>query len=101
METAISQHDSTLEISISGKFTFADNAPFRDILQKFKESGTQQAILDFSRLEFIDSAALGMLLLAREEADASNVRLSIKSPTGQPLKMFQVSRFEDLFTIVS
>jgi anti-anti-sigma factor len=89
---------STCNIAIDGKFTFSDNGSFREIIGLF--DGKQNTfILDFSAVEFVDSAALGMLLLAREEADKRGITLEIRKPQGQVKKMFNVSKFDTLFNI--
>jgi anti-anti-sigma factor len=84
---------------MSGKFTFADHEAFRAIIALIKSKQHQMIAFDVEGIEFVDSAALGMLLIAREEAETANVDIIIKNPTGQIEKMFRVSKFDSLFKI--
>jgi len=55
--------------------------------------------VDLADVEFIDSAGLGMLLLARDEISKKSSSLTLKSPQGQVQRMFSVARFEQMFDI--
>lgn len=88
-----------LENKFSGKFTFADNQIVKDMLANFKGDNLKEIEIDLSEVEFVDSAALGMFLLIKEETDRANMKLIIKNPQGQVKKMFELSRFYDLFQI--
>ena len=50
-------------------------------------------------VSFIDSAALGMLLLAHDEAKNNNKSISISGVQGQVKKMFDITRMNTMFTI--
>ena len=86
-------------VSISGKFTFADHMEFRTILEKIRDAGVRQIVLNVSQLEFVDSAALGMFLLARDEAEKQVKSLVIAGANGQVKKMFDVAKFNTLFSM--
>lgn len=87
------------EVSMKGKFTFSDHKDFKSVLSIFSDSSIKSLVLHFSAVEFVDSAALGILLLARDEAQKCAKELIITNPVGQVKKMFEISRFYDLFTI--
>ena len=87
------------EVSISGKFTFSDHQEFKSIFAILSDKDIKSIHLDFENVEFIDSAALGILLLARDESEKTGTTLVLQKPTGQVKKMFEVSRFYDLFQI--
>ena len=93
------QTGTSCEVLIDGKFTFSDHSTFREIISLMK-TGISSISLDLSKLEFVDSAALGMFLLAREEAGKNGVTVTLKNPQGQVKKMFSVSKFESLFNII-
>lgn len=88
------------KIKISEKFTFSDHLEFKKILESFDGNAFKNMEIDVSGLEFIDSAALGLLLLLRERTAQSQVKLSLIKPQGQVQKMFRISRFYELFNIV-
>ena len=99
MEIRKSSNGSHYSFSLSGKFTFSDHSSFKSIIDTLKSGEVSSVSLDLSNLDFVDSAALGMLLIAREEAEKNNMSLTIIKPTGQIDKMFKISKFDTLFNI--
>lgn len=92
--------NGTYNITLSGKFTFSDHANFKQLFESFADDKVNQVVVDMADVEFIDSAGLGILLLARDEGEKASVKLSLKEPKGQVKKMFEVSRFYEFFDIV-
>lgn len=97
----ISKHfsDNACDVRFSGRFTFDAHQEFRDILRLFERPDIRQVNIDVSQVDFIDSAALGMLLLANDEASKSNRTLVIRGATGQVKKMFNLAQFNTIFTL--
>ena len=92
------QHGS-YHVTMRGSFTFSDHLAFRDILKEMATEGVNNVAFYLSEVEFVDSAALGMLLLARESAEKQHKNLTLHGATGQVKKMFDMSQFERLFTL--
>lgn len=90
---------TTREIRFSGRMTFADNEVFRRVLDEFGEGGTTGVALDLGGLDFLDSAGLGMLLLAKETAGERNLRLMVRGARGQVQKMLDLAHFKELLDI--
>jgi anti-anti-sigma factor len=89
--------DHMVSIRLKGQFTFNDNKHFRGILSMLDRPGISTLSLHFDHVEFIDSAALGMLLLLRDEAATRKISLELRGATGQTLKMFSVAQFNTIF----
>lgn len=87
-------------ICMQGKFTFNDNSAFREILEELPAAPGRHIILDMRDLEFVDSAALGMLMLAHEKAADCEKMIVIRGAAGQVLKMLTMARFDTYFTFV-
>ena len=85
------------EVLLRGQFTFFDTTLFTKIRDMFTIAGTALVVLNFREVDFIDSAALGMLLLAREEAEEKQVRLVLAQPSRAVEKAFRISAFDTLF----
>ncbi|MDE3060492.1 MAG: STAS domain-containing protein [Pseudomonadota bacterium] len=99
MQIAMRHTAETCDVTLSGTFTFSDSTAFRDVLAQIGEPKVQRVVLHMAKVEFVDSAALGMLLLANDEAAKYQKSLIINGPTGQVRKMFDLARFNTLFTI--
>lgn len=99
MEIKKSGNMDMVTFTLIGKFTFSDHRAFRVIIESMKVGESKNYTLDLSRLEFVDSAALGMFLVARDEARKHNIKITLKGAYGHVLKMFQMSNFSSLFTL--
>ena len=99
MEHSAITNGEILELNLSGKFTFSDNRVFSKILEEIEKSSYKKVIIDLHAVDFIDSAALGILLLIRDKCDKSATLLIIRNPKGQVKQMFDISRFGDLFNV--
>ncbi len=86
-------------VVLEGQFTFSDNMAFRAITEEVAKQSVSQVIVDVGTLEYIDSAALGMFLLLRDFAQKRHISLTLKGAQGQVKKVFDVSRFDQLFTL--
>ena len=86
-------------VSLRGSFTFQDHHSFRAMLDALNAAGGERKLLDLSQVEFIDSAALGMLLIAADEIDRKHGKLVLRNPSAPLAKLFELSAMDTLFTI--
>ncbi|MBI1954310.1 MAG: STAS domain-containing protein [Proteobacteria bacterium] len=86
-------------IELKGRLTFSDYATFREMLQIFSENPVKKCFFNLSELEFIDSAGLGMLLIARDKIQTTKGHLILKGAQGQVKKMLDLGRFDSLFIL--
>lgn len=93
------QSDNIHELILSGRFTFSDFPAFRRLVSDVLEQPVNGYVIDLENVEFIDSAGLGMLLLARDEAVRKGRPVSLRRPQGQVQRVLAVARFGTLFTI--
>ena len=91
--------DEHFVATFSEELSFTDHGIFRDILQNMIESGKKKFVIELSRLTSIDSAGLGMFLVASEEAEKGNWNLILRSPQGQVKQMLDLARFGDMVAI--
>lgn len=88
---------SSVLIKITGRFDFNAHHDFRNIYRNEKASAAYT--IDMSGTEYIDSSALGMLLLLREHAGNESANITIEGCNEEIKKIFAISNFEKLFTI--
>lgn len=89
---------SELIIAIKGRFDFTSHQDFRSAYEALEKKPLRYCI-DMHDTTYLDSSALGMLLLLRDHAggDASDVKLINCSPDVR--KILTISNFEKLFNI--
>jgi len=91
-------HD-TLTIAISGEFNFNMRTEFRNGYEK-QPPGIKKYILDFSAVTWMDSSALGMLMLLREAVGGNSADITIAGAKSGVLSILKVTQFHKVFKIV-
>lgn len=86
-------------VTLKGRFTFSDYSMFRNMLASMEESGKKKHVMCLSEVEFIDSAALGMLLIAHDEAKRLGWTVSLRRPLGQVKRTLEIASMHSLFPI--
>ena len=88
----------TLTIRIQGRFDFSAHQEFRNAYEAVDKSPSAYCV-DMNETTYLDSSALGMLLLLRDHAggDTSNIEIVNCSPDVK--KILTISNFEQLFSI--
>jgi len=98
----ITRQDDTnrLLLKLSGRFDFHSHKDFRSAYEQALESKQSNRIeVDFAGVDYLDSSALGMLLLLREKADASGKQIVLTGLQGTVKQVLDVANFGKLFTI--
>lgn len=93
------QKAGKLTISLDEKFNFSEHKAFRESYES--SPSNCNFIVDFSKTRYLDSSALGMLLLLREHADSDKSRRHLINCNQDILGILSIARFEMLFTINS
>ncbi len=100
MKYVESNVDGQCVMKLSESLTFADHQAFRDMLKKLEDGQRKSCCFDISQLVSIDSAGLGMFLIAKDHSQQNDWQMSIKGPQGQVGSVMKLAKFEDIFTIV-
>lgn len=99
MDIALNRNNQHCEAMLQGEFVFSDNHKFKKDVLRLLDEGIVSLTLNFQGVTFVDSAALGMLLLLRDKASQRHITLTLNNPQGQVRKVFDISRFDQLFKI--
>ncbi len=87
-----------LTIKIQGRFDFSAHQEFRDAYEKANDDA-RDYVVDMRETTYLDSSALGMLLLLRDHAGGDNAKIEIVNCNPDVKKILTISNFEQLFTI--
>ena len=90
--------DQTLKIVIDGRFDFSQHAAFREAYES-AETQISSYEIDLSETSYLDSSALGMLLLLRDHAGGADAKIAINHCNDDVKKILKISNFEQLFSI--
>lgn len=87
-------------VRIQGPLMVADVDAFRQsFAQWFSQSGCRNVVVDMSKLELLDSAGLGALVAAAQQARERGGDLKFASLQKRPRLVFELTRSYKLFDI--
>lgn len=92
--------DKKLHIFLKGHLTFSDCLIFRELTEHVRNENNVHYLIDLSELDFIDTAGLGMLILARDTIAQKNAKIQLKGLQGQVEKMLHFSQLNHLFSVI-
>lgn len=87
-----------LKIRIDGRFDFSQHSAFRSAYET-NSGDVDEYEIDMSETSYLDSSALGMLLLLRDHAGGADANIAISHCNDDIRKVLTVSNFEQLFSI--
>ena len=88
-----------LVVHLQGVLTFDDHERFRELATAIADSEADTAVLDLSGLTMIDSAGIGMLIMANDRAAKRGKTLRLRGVSGQVAKVVELSRIEQIIPI--
>jgi anti-anti-sigma factor len=83
-------------VTIRGRFNFACYDEFHRVIGPAEPTSY---VIDLRNVDYIDSAALGMLLLLRERVKEDRGRIKLMAGAGQPSEVLKLANFATLFTM--
>jgi anti-anti-sigma factor len=98
INSTVSDDGKSINIAVSGKFDFQLYDEFRSSYVDTQGAGVEY-IVDLSNTDYLDSSALGMLLLLREHAGGEGARIKINNASPDVKKILDVANFGKLFDI--
>lgn len=100
MQIKVNVNGDTATLSMNGRFDFNSHREFRAASEEaLNAQGIGQIDIDMDNVEYLDSSALGMLLLMREKANNANRKLALINCKGIVQQVLEVANFGKLFTI--
>ncbi|MBL4798552.1 MAG: STAS domain-containing protein [Oleispira sp.] len=98
VQSSIDSNNKELTIKIDGRFDFSAHQEFRDAYESIS-SEVNVYVVDLGNTSYLDSSALGMLLLLRDHAGGDDANIKIVKCNSDVKKILTISNFEQLFTI--
>ena len=98
IKSSTTNNGREVTIEISGSFDFSQHQAFRTICDK---AGTtvQRFIIDLGAAEYVDSSALGMLLVLRDRVGGNRDKVRLTRARPEVKKILEIANFDQLFTI--
>lgn len=90
----------TATINMTGRFDFSVQRDFKEAYAPQLLNDAVSAIdVNLAGVEYLDSSALGMLLMLRERAAAAGKTLKLCRPSAGVAQILEIANFSKLFTM--
>lgn len=87
-------------LSLQGRFDFHSHRDFRSAYETmFENSAVRELEIDFGQVDYLDSSALGMLLLLKEKSESSGRAVVLSGLQGTVKQVLDIANFGKLFNI--
>lgn len=87
-------------IRLPNRFDFSQHKIFTQQADVALQSGARQLEIDFSQVQYLDSSALGMLVLLSKKASLQQVSIQLKGAQGTALDILMMANMQKIFSFV-
>ncbi len=98
MQTQVLTSGNSATIKLAGRFDFNAHRSFRDAYEpQLVNADVKEFQIDFGQVDYVDSSALGMLLMLREKAQTSAKTVALVNCRGTVKQVLDIANFGKLF----
>ena len=99
MTISKANENGILTITVEGRLGTSTAPLFQDaLIPEFDE--IKEIILDFSKLTYISSAGLRVLIIGHKKAKSKNAAMSITNVSQEVMEIFNMTGFSEVLTII-
>lgn len=100
MQINVDTNHSKAKVSLCGRFDFHVHREFRHCYEPLLQpSEVQEIEVDMGGVDYLDSSALGMLLMLREKANEASKSVALSNCQGMVRQVIDIANFDKLFSI--
>ena len=99
MDVTVQLSGEQAVIRIRGRFEFSGYRDFRDALDRAFAPPARDVVIDLSSTDYIDSSALGMLLIAQDRAKSVKRKIILSGSRGAVHEVLEVANLHKRFAM--
>ena len=99
MQTNVTSRDGNTVIVLQGRFDFNSHREFRDAVERALKETASEIRVDLSGVDYLDSSALGMLLMLRDKAKGAGKTVVLAGARGAVKQVIDIANFAKLFVL--
>lgn len=100
MQASILNESGKATIKLAGRFDFNTHREFRAAYEPLVgDAAVRSVVVDFSGVDYLDSSALGMLLMLRDKLGGANKEVALAGVRGNVKQVLDIANFGKLFQI--
>lgn len=101
MQANVSINNGDAQVRLSGRFDFNAHRDFRAAYEPLMDDAAVRSVtIDLAGVDYLDSSALGMLLMVRDKAGAANKKLTLSNARAGVRQVLDIANFGKLFQII-
>lgn len=101
MQTSVQKDAGKATIKLNGRFDFNTHREFRAAYEPLISDPALRTItVDFAGVDYLDSSALGMLLMLRDKSGGANKEVALAGVRGNVKQVLDIANFGKLFQIL-
>ncbi len=100
MQANVVVADGKAVIKLQGRFDFNAHREFREVVDKAMEATAREVNVDLSGVDYLDSSALGMLLMLRDKAKTASREVALVNCSGAVKQVLDIANFSKLFRVI-
>ena len=93
MRSKVFNREEAMVLECAGRLSIRDRKSVDCISHDITETGHSQVVIDLSKLDYIDAAGLGILLLLREGAMGRGKRIAITGAVDSVREILDIASF--------
>jgi anti-anti-sigma factor len=100
MQATVTKDSTKATLKLNGRFDFNTHRDFRAAYEPLlADSAIKAVTVDFAGVDYLDSSALGMLLMLRDKMSGVNKDVSLTGVQGNVKQVLDIANFGKLFRI--
>ena len=100
MQTNVSNRDGKTVLVLQGRFDFNSHREFREAVDQAVKEAAREVHVDLGGVDYLDSSALGMLLMLRDKAKGAGKEVALANVRGSVKQVIDIANFGKLFALV-
>ncbi|MBX3237157.1 MAG: STAS domain-containing protein [Nitrospiraceae bacterium] len=90
----------SMTLKLEGNFTYTQRKPFQDAVKNACGKNAQHIIIDLSQVSFLDSAALGLLMVTHRQLVAEKRKLSMYKPQPTVKQIIELANLHKTIPVI-
>jgi stage II sporulation protein AA (anti-sigma F factor antagonist) len=100
LEISVSRHgERTFVVTLSGELDLGTSPELGRTLDGLSGNGPRRVVVDLSRLEFVDSSGINVLVAAARSLAGSGGHLTLAGPTGHVRRVLDIAHVPDVVEV--
>lgn len=93
-------HEQTATLKLEGGFTYTQRKLFQDTLRNLATKKIEHIIVDLAQVAFLDSAALGLLMITHRQLMADKRKLSLAYPQATVRQIIELANLHKTIPLI-